>query len=159
MATEHPSSRDAYLRLKDLIRRDEILLLVQNRHKGIRKSLIYARCGMSFKYFEKAYKTETVILQLGEFGPRIGAPIPWQEVLVDYGGQEKEIQWCKTCKDFRTVNRYEDELWLSEKMIPDSNIPCKKLDNTQDVWLEYFNLPTGRRTVYPKRCPKWEQKK
>ncbi len=159
MATQQASSKDAYLRLKDLIRRDEILLLVHNRYEGIRKLLIYARCGISFKYFQKAYRTEKVILQLGELGPRIGVPIPWQEVLADYSGQEKEIQWCKTCKYCKTVKEYEDELWLSEKMIPDSDIPCKKFDNTQDVWIEYFNLPAGKRTLYPKRCQKWEQQK
>lgn len=158
MVKEQVSSKDAYLRLIDLIRRDEIRLCVHNRYRGIRKLGIYARCGTSFKYFEKAYETGKVILQLGEFGSRIGAPISWQEVLADYGGQENEIQWCKTCKNFRTVKEYEDGLWLSEEIIPDSTIPCKKSDDTQDVWIEYFNLPRGRRTLYPKGCPKWEQK-
>ena len=152
---EQVGSKDDYLRPVDLIRRDEIRLLVHNRYGGIRKSLIYAHGGTSFKYFEKAYETEKIILQLGEFGARIGAPVPWQEVLGDHGGQKEEIQWCKTCKDFRTVEEYEDGLWLSEKMIPDSNIPCRKSDGTQDVWIGHFNLPTGRRTLYPKGCPKW----
>jgi len=158
MRTEQVSSKDDYLRLIDLIRRDKIRLLVHNRYKGIRKSVIYGRCGTSFKYFEEAYETGKVILQFDEFGPRDGFPTPWQEVLADYSGQEKEIQWCKTCKYFKTVEEYEDELWLSEKMVLDSNIPCKKFDNTQDVWIEYFNLPAGKRTLYPKRCPKWAKR-
>ena len=118
MGTGQVSSKEAYLRLKDLIRKDEILLLVQTRYKGISKSMIYACCGISFKYFEKAYKTGKVILHLGEFGPMIGAPIPWQDALSDYSGQESVIQWCKSCKFFKKVEKYEDRLWLSDSMIP-----------------------------------------
>jgi hypothetical protein len=85
------SKLDNYLKLKLLISKDEILLLPHIRYKRIRKIYIYARCGLSLKYFEKAYENKKALLQFGEFGPRVGSPIPWQDALGDYmsGKMEK----------------------------------------------------------------------
>lgn len=73
-----------YQKLKELISQDKILLLPHKKYKGLRQMLIYSRCGMSKKYFEKAYINGDVILQLGELGPRVGYPIPWKQALKDY---------------------------------------------------------------------------
>jgi len=73
-----------YQKLKELISQDKILLLPHKKYKGIRQKLVYARCGMSQKYFEKAYNNGDVILQLGEVGPRVGHPIPWEQALNDF---------------------------------------------------------------------------
>lgn len=78
------SSDEYYETLKGLIVKEEILLLTHKRFKGARQSYVYARCGMSQKYFEKAYKKGDVILQFGEIGPRVGYPIEWEEALMDY---------------------------------------------------------------------------
>ena len=73
-----------YEELKSYIVRDEILLLPHKRFTGVRRSYVYSRCGMSLKYFERAYEKGNVILQLGQSGHRVGAPIPWQEVLSNF---------------------------------------------------------------------------
>ena len=78
------SKKNDYEKLKSYIFRDEILLLPHKRFTGIRQSYVYARCGMSLRYFERAYKKGNVILQFGQFGPTVGAPIPWQEALSDF---------------------------------------------------------------------------
>lgn len=72
---------DNFQKLKRLISEDKILLLPHKKYKGIRQVLIYARCGISNKYFEKTYNNGDVVLQMGELGPRIGYPIPWEKVL------------------------------------------------------------------------------
>ena len=82
--------KESYLRLKKLISEDNVLLLVHKRYKGLHKLLIYCLCGISLEYFRKAYKTGKIILQSGNFGPRIGAPIPWQEVFLVEHKQDKE---------------------------------------------------------------------
>lgn len=87
MKNEQINEKDAYSRLKVLISKDEVLLLVHKKYKGFRKLAIYSLCGMSFRYFEKAYKTGKVILQFGEIGPRVSTPVSWQEALSDYIGQ------------------------------------------------------------------------
>ena len=73
-----------YQRLKELISQDLILLLPHKRFRGIKQSYVYARCGISLKYFEKAYKNGDVILQMGELGVRIGFPIGWEKALLEY---------------------------------------------------------------------------
>lgn len=69
-----------------------------------------------------------------------------------------KIRWCKTCKHYRKVRRYEKSLvglWTSEKMISDSDIPCKILDEVRDVWESYYALPRRKRFLFPKDCFKW----
>jgi len=92
---EETSKRKAYLHLRERISKDEVLLLVHKKYKGIRKLLIYSLCGISLKYFYKAYKTRKVILQIGEIGPRIGMPIPWQKALSEFAqnflGEDRKI--------------------------------------------------------------------
>ena len=73
-----------YQKLKELISQDKILLLPHKKFKGVWQSYVYARCGISFKYFEKAYNTGDVILQFGETGPRVGYPLSWEDTLADY---------------------------------------------------------------------------
>lgn len=78
------SKKADYVRLKRLIAQDEILLLVHKKHKGLHKLFIYALCGLSLSYFDRAYERGDVILQLGKFGPRVGPPLSWQDVLSNY---------------------------------------------------------------------------
>jgi hypothetical protein len=78
------SIKKDYARLKELIAKDEILLLVNKRYEGIKKLLIYSRCGISMKYFENAYKDGKVLLEFRNTGLRVGAPISWQKALNDY---------------------------------------------------------------------------
>jgi len=69
-----------------------------------------------------------------------------------------KIVWCKTCKHFKKVRKYEktfDGLWASEGMINDSDIPCKMVDEVREVWKSYFSLPRENRTLFPKDCEKW----
>ena len=74
-------ANDSYQKLKKLISQDRILLLPHKKFKGIKQILVYCRCGLSYRNFEKLYNNSDVILQIGEYGPRIGYPLPWQEAL------------------------------------------------------------------------------
>ena len=73
-----------YRKLKELISQDKILLLPHQKDRGISQMWVYTRCGMSQKYFTKAYNKGNVILQLGEIGPRVGYPVPWEQALNDF---------------------------------------------------------------------------
>ena len=77
-----------YQKLKELISQDKIRLLPHKKYKGIRQMFVYSRCGMSQKYFEKAYINGDVILQLGESGLRVGHPISWEHALKNYLNNE-----------------------------------------------------------------------
>ena len=72
-----------YSRLRGLITKDEVLLLVHKKYKGIRKLFIYSFCGISCKYFDRAYRQGKVILRFRS-GLRVGMPLLWQKALVDY---------------------------------------------------------------------------
>ena len=73
-----------YTQLKKLISQDKVLLLPHKKYKGLRQTMFYARCGISQKFFEKAYKNKELVLQFREFGLQIGAPVDWQDALDDY---------------------------------------------------------------------------
>ena len=73
-----------YLKLKELISKDKVLLLPHKKFKGLQQTFFYARCGMSQEYFEKSYINGDVVLQIGEIGPRIGYPIPWEDILKEF---------------------------------------------------------------------------
>lgn len=99
-----------YTQLKKLMSQDKILLLVHKKYKGLRKLLIYGRCGLSYTYFDKAYRKGDVVLQFGEFGPRIGVPLDWQDVLADYNSGKMEEHVKKMFKDLnRELNKSVDE--------------------------------------------------
>ncbi len=70
----------------------------------------------------------------------------------------KKILWCKTCKHFEKIKNYEEKLSLSEKIIKDSEIPCKILNKTRILWIDYFQTESGERALYPKNCPEWIKK-
>lgn len=70
----------------------------------------------------------------------------------------KNIQWCKTCKYYKKVKSYKNELWQSQEIVGDSEIPCKILNDTKAVWAEFFNMESGQRTLYPKNCERWTKK-
>lgn len=73
----------------------------------------------------------------------------------------KKIQWCKTCKYFKKIKGYKEKLfklWLSEGIIKDSEIPCKILNETRELWINYFQTENRERTLYPRNCPKWTKK-
>ena len=78
------SKKADYVRLKRLISQDKVLLLVHKKHKGLRKVFMYALCGLSFRYFDRAYKNGDIILKFGKHGPRLGVPLLWQDLLHDY---------------------------------------------------------------------------
>ena len=106
---------DNFQKLKRLISEDKILLLPHKKYKGIRQILVYARCGISKKYFEKTYNNGDVILQIGELGPRIGYPIPWEKVFEEeLNGKEGENNQNKdeTIQNFKnTIKEHEDQLF------------------------------------------------
>lgn len=77
-------STESYEKLKQLIVQEQVLLLPHKRFTGVRQKIVYARCGISQKYFEKAYKKGDVILQCGQLGPRIGYPESWEEAVEDF---------------------------------------------------------------------------
>ena len=83
-----------YIQLKKLISQDKVLLLPHKKYKGLRQTMFYARCGISQKFFEKAYKNKELVLQFREFGLRIGAPVDWQNALADYnsGKMQKIVE-------------------------------------------------------------------
>jgi hypothetical protein len=78
------SKKDNYQKLKELISQDEVLLLPHKKFQGMRQSYVYARCGLSLKYFENAYNNGDVILQFGKVGPRTGYPLSWEDSLSDF---------------------------------------------------------------------------
>jgi hypothetical protein len=69
-----------------------------------------------------------------------------------------KIKWCKTCKQFKKVKDYEDNLWQLEKITDTYKIPCKIYPQTKDVWSAYFKKQKEKRTLYPKNCPEWTKK-
>jgi len=70
----------------------------------------------------------------------------------------EEVKWCKTCKYFKKIKDYEEKLFLSEEMINDFEIPCKILNKTKRLWINYFWTRKRERTLYPKNCQKWVKK-
>jgi len=77
------STKSNFKKLKELISNDEVLLLPHKKHKRLLQVIFYARCS-SQKFFEKAYKNKELVLQFGEFGPRVGYPLSWEEALYNY---------------------------------------------------------------------------
>ena len=77
------TNKSNFKKLKELISNDKVLLLPHKRYKGLFQVIFYARCS-SQKFFEKAYKNKELVLQFGEFGPRVGYPLSWEKVLYNY---------------------------------------------------------------------------
>jgi len=106
---------DNFQKLKRLISENKILLLPHKKYKGIRQMIVYARCGISKKYFEKAYNNGSVILQMGELGPRIGYPILWEKVLEGELNEKKEESNQNKNEIIRnfeiTIKKHEDQLF------------------------------------------------
>ena len=70
----------------------------------------------------------------------------------------KKIRWCQTCKYFqktRNWNALADPLWRSKELISPHEIPCKVVEDTKSVWVQYFNEEISQRCLYPKNCDKW----
>jgi len=72
-----------FIKLKELISNDEVLLFPHKKYKGLIQAIFYARCSNQ-KFFEKAYKNRELVLQFGKFGPRVGYPLLWEEALYNY---------------------------------------------------------------------------
>jgi len=71
------------------------------------------------------------------------------------------IRWCKTCKNYRKVKKYDDiadGIWINGQLPDSSYIPCKIIDETMDIWKRFFALDREKRTLFPKDCPKWTKK-
>ena len=78
------SNRSDFIKLKELISNNQILLLPHKKYKGLRQAIFYARCGISQSYFEKSYKNKELVLQFGELGPRVGYPLSWEEAMSNF---------------------------------------------------------------------------
>jgi len=76
-------NKSNFIKLKELISNDEVLLLPHKKYKGLIQTIFYARCSNQ-KFFEKAYKNRELVLQFGKFGPRVGYPLSWEEALYNY---------------------------------------------------------------------------
>jgi len=76
-------NKSNFLKLKELISNDEVLLLPHKKYKRLIQVIFYARCSNQ-KFFEKAYKNKELVLQFGKSGPRVGHPLSWEEALYDY---------------------------------------------------------------------------
>ena len=75
-----------------------------------------------------------------------------------YAVDPRNIRWCKTCKNYRKVRKYEniaDGMWTNQQLPDSSCIPCKIINETTDVWKDFFMLDRKDRTLFPKDCPKW----
>lgn len=71
------------------------------------------------------------------------------------------IRWCKTCKSYRKVKKFDDiadGIWANEQLPDSSYIPCKIIDETIGVWTSFFALDRENRTLFPKDCPKWTKR-
>jgi hypothetical protein len=115
---------DNFQKLRRLISEDKILLLPHKKYKGIRQLLVYTRCGISKKYFEKAYNKGDVILQMGELGPRIGHPIPWEQIFEEGSNKKNEKYYeekDKIIKNFAeprdTIIRFEEDLHIQRDQL------------------------------------------
>ena len=75
--TRSGSKKDSYVQLRRIISQDEVLVLVHRKRKGLRGLFIYAVCGRSLGYFDRAYKKGDVILHFGKSGSRLGMPLSW----------------------------------------------------------------------------------
>ena len=78
-----------------------------------------------------------------------------------YAVDPRNIRWCKTCKNYRKVKKYDsilDGIWRNEQLPDSSHIPCRIVEDTIDVWKSFFALGSENRTLFPKDCPKWTKK-
>ena len=73
----------------------------------------------------------------------------------------KKIQWCKTCKHFRKTRNWDritDPLRQHGELVDDTEIPCKIVEETKSVWVNYFDTNKMERTLYPNGCQIWTKK-
>ena len=71
---------------------------------------------------------------------------------------EREKQWCPTCKHFRRVYKYEElsgGLYNSKEMIERKYLPCRVPEATSDVWKAFFS--SQPRQLFPTGCDKWSK--
>ncbi len=71
------------------------------------------------------------------------------------------IRWCRTCRFFRRSRQYEDAYkgaWTFPTMPEDEILPCRNLGQTREMWVAYYVLPRGKRTLFPKTCDRWTAK-
>jgi hypothetical protein len=66
----------------------------------------------------------------------------------------KSFKWCKNCSHLRNKKDWEGFSSVRrDDTFPDDNmIPCMILSDTRSVWVDYFELPKGKRTLYPNDC-------
>lgn len=74
--------------------------------------------------------------------------------------QEKiHINWCRTCKHFRRIKEYENNvngLWQSKFMPSNDKLPCDIFLETENTWKQYFGLEPSERSLFPKDCEFFE---
>lgn len=76
------TKEENYLLLKALIVNEEIMLLPRKSFSYVRATYVYARCGKSIEYFEKAYQKGDVILGVVEDSKTVMWPDNWENALV-----------------------------------------------------------------------------
>jgi hypothetical protein len=84
-----------------------------------------------------------------------------KEIASTTGIDPRHLRWCKTCKSYRKIEKYDDldhGIWRNEQLPDSSYIPCEIIDETIDVWQRYFGLNRQNRTLFPQDCPKWTKK-
>lgn len=71
-----------------------------------------------------------------------------------------EMQWCRTCKHHKYVEKYEDPtqgLWLAETMPLTDSLPCKIVHDTSHVWVVHYKTECESRTLFPENCHQYER--
>ncbi len=68
-----------------------------------------------------------------------------------------KLMWCKTCKHYRKIEKYESELWMYPVMLFIEYIPCKIHKKTKAVWEKQFSTQIIKRSLFPQSCKYWEK--
>ena len=69
----------------------------------------------------------------------------------------KKLKWCKNCRHLKKTEFSKNGFLFVEEIVDIEKIPCKIYNDTNKLWADYFNLPTGERAIFPKQCTKWEK--
>ena len=71
--------------------------------------------------------------------------------------EPKEYMWCKSCRHFKKVKNWDYSFSQPKKIVNDSEVPCKIFNQSERVWIDYFNLSPKDRKLYPDNCKYWSK--
>jgi hypothetical protein len=74
----------------------------------------------------------------------------------------RSIRWCRTCAHYRKSKEFEDSLgglWHAASMPRSDKLPCKIPVETSDVWAAYFSTEPKARTLFPKDCRSFTERR